>query len=81
MIKPDRSDKLCSGKKIKYRSNALSRDLDIGRVIYVPGMLPTTRNNQSNNINVDSCLRNSEVSSKKKSDFVLDQDEQNKDYD
>ena len=51
MIKPDRNDKNCNDKKIKYRTTALDRELDINKVIYVPGMLPTTRNNQSNNIN------------------------------
>ena len=81
MIKPNRSDKICDNKKTKYRTNALDRELKINNVMCVPGMLPTTKNNQSNNINVESYLRNSRISSKKKGDFVLDTDENNKNKD
>ena len=81
MIKPNRNDKICNNKKTKYRTNALDRDLKINNIMCVPGMLPTTKNNQSNNINVESFLRNSQMNSNKKGDFILDTDETNKNKD
>ena len=81
MSYPNKNDKCLNDKKIKYNVNTLNRDLDLNTVIDVPGMLPTNKNNQSSNTDVESFLRNSNINSRKKADFILDTDDKNKDKD
>ena len=41
---------------MKFHENGLSRDLEINRIVYVPGILPTTSNHQTNNVDVETYL-------------------------
>ena len=61
------SDKLESkDKKLKFYDKGLTRDLEIDRIVYVPGMLPTSSNHQSNNTDVETYLLHPENTYKKK---------------
>lgn len=68
-------------KKLKFQENPISRDLEIERIVFVPGMLPTTSNHQSNSVDVESYLLHPESTYKKKTDMTLDTDEDNKEKD
>ena len=70
-----------NSKKIKFHDTGLSRDLEIERMIYVPGMLPSRSNHQTSNIDVETYLLHPEYNFDKKSKVVLDIDEENKDKD
>ncbi len=76
------SDKLESkDKKLKFYDKGLTRDLEIDRIVYVPGMLPTSSNHQSNNTDVETYLLHPENTYKKKTSVTLDIDDNNKDKD
>ena len=73
------SDKSQSGdKKLKFYDQGLSRDLEIDRIVYVPGMLPTSSNHQSNNTDIETYLLHPENTFKKKSSVTLNIDDDNK---
>ena len=65
-------------KKLKYHDSGLNRDLEIDRILYVPGMLPTTSNNQSSNIEIETYLLHPKNTFEKKNNITLDLDEENK---
>jgi len=65
-------------KKIKFHKQGLSRDLEIDRIVYVPGILPTTSNHQSNNIDIETKLLHQKSTYKKKKKLILDTDKDNK---
>jgi hypothetical protein len=65
-------------KKMKFHENGLSRDLEINRIIFVPGILPTTSNHQSNNIDIETSLLHPENTYDKKNKIILDTDKDNK---
>ena len=69
-------------EKLKYNDKGFDRELEINKVIYVPGMLPSNANNQSSNVDIESKLLHARTTYSKKSDFKLDIDEdnENKDY-
>ena len=56
-----------NSKKIKFHDTGLSRDLEIERMIYVPGMLPSRSNHQTSNIDVETYLLHPEYNFDKKS--------------
>ena len=70
-----------NSKKIKFHDTGLSRDLEIERMVYVPGMLPSRSNHQTNNIDVETYLIHPENTFDKKSKVELDINEENKDKD
>ena len=65
-------------KKLKFHDNGLSRELEIDRIVYVPGMLPTSSNHQSNNTDVETYLLHPQNTYKKKSSVTLNLDDDNK---
>ena len=69
-------------KKMKFHQDALLRDLEINRIVFVPGILPTTSNHQSNNVDVETYLLHPENTYDKKNKTILDTDKVNegKDY-
>ena len=77
---------MCDNKeikeKLKYNDTAFDRELEINKVLYVPGILPTSQNFQSTNIDLETNLLKSENTYKKKNTFSLDTDfdNKNKDY-
>lgn len=73
----DKSD--LGNKKLKFYDEGLSRNLEIDRIVYVPGMLPTISNHQTNNTDVETYLLHPENTYKKKSSVTLDIDNENKD--
>ena len=72
---------MTDNKKMKFHDAGLSRNLEIDRILFVPGMLPTTSNHQSNNVDVESYLIHPESTFSKKNDFTLDTDDDNKNKD
>lgn len=68
-------------KKLKFHENGISRDLELDRIVYVPGILPTSSNHQSNDIEVETYLLHPETTYKNKTQVLLDTDEQNKEKD
>jgi hypothetical protein len=69
-------------EKLKYNDKAFERELEINKVIYVPGMFPSSSNNQSSNIDIETKLLKAESTYKQKNIMKLDtdQDNKNKDY-
>ena len=75
---------MCDNKpseKLKYNDKGFERELEINKVIYVPGLLPTNNNHQSANIEVETNLLQSENTYKKKNLYKLDTDDKNKNKD
>lgn len=70
-----------SDKKLKFHDHGLSRNLEIDRIVYVPGILPTSSNHQTNNTDIETYLLHPENTYKKKSAVTLDLDKDNKDKD
>lgn len=70
-----------NSKKIKFHDTGLSRDLEIERMIYVPGMLPSRSNHQTSNVDLETYLLHPENTFDKKSKVELDINEENKDKD
>lgn len=68
-------------EKLKYNDKGFERELEINKVIYVPGMLPSSANNQSSNVEIESNLLHSKTTYSKKNEFKLDTDENNKNKD
>ena len=48
-------------EKLKYNDTGFERELEINKVLYVPGMLPTTSNHQSSNIDIETNLLKAET--------------------
>ena len=69
-------------EKLKFNDKAFDRELEINKVIYVPGMLPASANHQSSNIDIETKLMKAESTYKQKNIMKLDtdQDNKNKDY-
>ena len=65
-------------EKLKYNDKAFDRELEINKVVYVPGMFPTSQNFQSTNVELETNLLKAENTYKKKNSFSLDTDEENK---
>lgn len=74
------SDK-SNDKKLKFHDHGLSRELEIDRIMCVPGMLPSSSNHQSNNTDIETYLLHPENTFKKKNSVTLDIDSENKDKD
>lgn len=72
---------MSENKKTKYNTKILERELDINRVIYVPGMMPTNSNHQNSNTNIESNLIQSKSTYENKTDIKLDIDNKNKEKD
>ena len=75
---------MCDNKpkeKLKYNDKSFERELEINKVIYVPGLLPTNNNHQSANVEVETNLLQSENTYKKKNLYKLDTDNENKNKD
>ena len=47
---------IITNEKLKYNDKGFERELEINKIIYVPGMLPTTSNHQSSNIDLETKL-------------------------
>jgi len=67
-----------TNKKMKYHETCLDRALDVNTVLNAPGVLPSVRNHQNSNVNIESNLIHPETTYKKKQQYELDPDEQNK---
>ena len=65
-------------EKLKYNDTAFDRELEINKILYVPGILPTSQNFQSANVELETDLLKSENTYKKKNSFSLDTDNDNK---
>ncbi len=69
-------------EKLKYNDTGFERELEINKVLYVPGLLPTTSNHQSSNIDIETNLLKAETTYNQKNIMKLDtdKDNENKDY-
>ncbi len=70
-----------TNEKLKFNDKGFERELEINKVIYVPGMLPTTANRQSSNIDIETKLLKSESTYEPKNKMKLDTDKDNSDKD
>lgn len=77
MSKPEKPKNL-QKKKLKYISRKQHRDSEI---IDIPGMLPTSKNGQAKQIDIESSLRCPQLHNGNKTNMVLDTDDKNKDKD
>jgi hypothetical protein len=68
-------------EKLKYNDKGFDRELEINKIIYVPGMLPTNANNQNSNVEVESNLLHAENTYTSKNQYILDIDNNNKNKD
>ena len=57
--------------KLKYNDKGFDRELEINKVLYVPGLLPTSANHQSSNVDVESELLHPETTYTKKNQVTL----------
>ena len=64
-------------KKLKFHESNLDRELEINKIVNVPGMLSSTQNHQSSNIDIETNLLRPDYKFKKKSLVELDKDEDN----
>jgi hypothetical protein len=69
-------------EKLKFSSASIERNLDLKDAINVRGMLPSNKNFQTNDVDVETNLRNAESTNKVKQVTKLDMDDENegKDY-
>ena len=69
-------------EKLKFSSVSVDRNLDLKDAINVRGMLPSNKNFQTNDVDVETNLRNAESTNKVKQVTKLDMDDENegKDY-
>ena len=70
-------DKKSGNSKLKYHEQQLQRELDINRVVNVPGKFPSTKNNQNSNIDVETYLLHPLNNYSRKEQMILDTDEEN----
>ena len=70
-----------TNEKLKYNDKGFDRELEINKVIYVPGMLPSNANNQNSNVEVESKLLHAENTYLTKNQYILDTDDNNKNKD
>lgn len=65
-------------EKLKYSSVDFERELDLEDVINVKGMLSSNKNFQSSDVDIETSLRNAEITNKVKQVTKLDIDKDNK---
>ena len=58
-------------EKLKYNDKGFERELEINKVVYVPGMFPTTSNHQSSNIDIETKLLKAESTYKQKKSYEI----------
>lgn len=64
--------------KLKFNDKGFERELEINKVIFVPGMLPTSANHQSSNVDVETNLLHAETTYKQKQEVVLNSENEDK---
>ena len=64
--------------KLKYNDKGFDRELEINKVLYVPGLLPTSSNHQSSNVEIESELLHPETTYSKKNQVTLDSENKDK---
>ena len=64
--------------KLKFNDKGFDRELEINKVIYVPGLLPSSANNQSSSVEVETDLLRAETTFNRKSEIELKTDEKEK---
>ena len=65
-------------EKLKYSSVSVDRNSDLKDIVNVRGMLPSSKNFQSNDVETETSLRNAESTNKVKQVTKLDVDKDNK---
>lgn len=71
----DKTDEL--KKKLKFHENSLSRGLEVNKFANTRGLLPSSNNHQSNDVDVETYLLHPKNTFDKKNEITLDVDKSN----